>query len=375
MPENSPTTSTAAALAVLPGQAGTLRLSTTPVPSLGPRDVLVETIRVGICGTDREIIRGDLGEAPAGTDELVLGHEVVGRVLAVGAGVTRVAAGQVVTATVRRPDGCPACLAGEPDMCLWLKYTERGIFREPGFLCERWVEAEDWLIPVPEALEATAVLIEPLTVVEKAVRQAEAIQRRLAYWKLERAIVIGAGPIGLLGTLLLRAKGVAVTTVARTPMPNPAADLVEASGATYRSLREASLDEIASEIGNVDLILESSSNAEIALDAMRVIGNNGVEVLLSITGGSHPVLLPAEQMNTSLVIGNKVVVGSVNAGAIDFVNAVERLGEFERLWPGLTERFITKRMSFGPDLDLHAIAHKAPNEIKTVIEFGSHVEA
>lgn len=361
---------TAAALAVLPGQAGTLRLSTTPVPPLGPRDVLVETIRVGICGTDREIIRGDLGEAPAGTDELVLGHEVVGRVLETGAEVTRVAPGQVVTATVRRPDGCPACLAGEPDMCLWLKYTERGIFREPGFLCERWVEAEEWLIPVPEALEATAVLIEPLTVVEKAVRQAEAIQRRLAYWKPERAIVIGAGPIGLLGTLLLRAKGYAVTTVARTPKPNPAADLVEASGATYRSLRDAPLDEIAASIGNVDLILESSGNAEIALDAMRVIGNNGVEVLLSITGGTHRIALPAEQMNTSLVIGNKVVVGSVNAGSVDFVNAVERLADFERLWPGLGERFITSRMPFGPDLDLHAIAHKSPNEIKTVIEFG-----
>lgn len=363
------TRSTAAALAVVPGRAGTLHHSTTPVPALDQRDVLVETIRVGICGTDREIIRGDLGESPAGTNELVIGHEVVGRVVAVGPGVTRVAPGQVVTATVRRPDGCPACLAGEPDMCLWLKYTERGIFREPGFLCERWVENEDWLIPVPEALEATAVLIEPLTVVEKAVRQAEAIQRRLAYWKLERAIVIGAGPIGLLGTLLLRAKGVEVTTVARTPQPNPAADLVEASGATYRSLRETSLDEIAASIGNVDLILESSSNAEIALDAMRVIGNNGVEVLLSITGGTHRVQLPAEQMNTSLVIGNKVVVGSVNAGSIDFVNAVERLADFERLWPGLTERFITKRMAFGPDLDLHAIAHKSPNEIKTVIEF------
>lgn len=132
MPNTS--ASTAAALAVLPGQPGSLRLTTTPVPALGPRDVLVETIRVGVCGTDREIIRGDLGEAPAGTDELVIGHEVVGRVIATGPDVTRVTPGAVVTSTVRRPDGCPACLAGEPDMCLWLKYTERGIFREPGFL-------------------------------------------------------------------------------------------------------------------------------------------------------------------------------------------------------------------------------------------------
>jgi threonine dehydrogenase-like Zn-dependent dehydrogenase len=370
MSSATPDPTTAAALAVLPGQADSLRLTTTPVPALGPHDVLVATIRAGICGTDREIIRGDLGEAPAGMEELVIGHEVVGRVLEVGADVTRVSPGQVVTAIVRRPDGCPACLAGEPDMCLWLKYTERGIFREPGFLCERWVEAEEWLIPVPDDLEPSAVLIEPLTVVEKAVRQAEAIQRRLAYWKPERAIVIGAGPIGLLGTLLLRAKGIAVTTVARTPAPNPAAGLVEASGATYRSLREASLDEIAASLGNVDIILECSGNAVIAMDAMRVLGNNGVEVLLSIAGEHEEVPLPAAEMNTSLVIGNKVVVGSVNAGAIDFVNAVGRLATFEQLWPGLTRRFITKRMAFGPNLDLHAIAHKSPNEIKTVIEFG-----
>ncbi|MGC4191010.1 MAG: glucose 1-dehydrogenase [Thermomicrobiales bacterium] len=371
MPASTPPT--AAALATLPSQPGSLLLTRTPVPALGPYDVLVGTIRVGICGTDREIIRGDLGTPPDGTDELVIGHEVAGRVLAVGPEVTRVSPGQVVTATVRRPDGCPACLAGEPDMCLWLTYTERGIAGEPGFLCERWVEREDWVIPVPDALEPIAVLIEPLTVVEKAVRQAEAIQRRLAYWKPERAIVIGAGPIGLLGTLLLRAKGLAVTTVARTPKPNPAANLVEASGAVYRSLREASLDEIAASIGNVDIILECSGNAEVALDAMRAIGVNGVEVLLSVSGDRGPIPLPADQMNASMVVGNKVVVGSVNAGMVDFVNAVERLGTFERLWPGLAERFITKRMPFGPDLDLHAIANKSPNEIKTVIEFGTTI--
>ncbi|MGC4105561.1 MAG: glucose 1-dehydrogenase [Thermomicrobiales bacterium] len=360
---------TVAAVAILPRQADTLRLTTTPVPAIGPRDVLVQTIRVGICGTDREIIRGDLGTAPDGTDELVIGHEVLGRAIAVGPEVRKIAPGHLVTATVRRPDGCPACLAGEPDMCLWLQYTERGIAGEPGFLCERWVESEDWLIPVPDALEPIAVLVEPLTVVEKAVRQAELIQRRLAYWKPERAIVIGAGPIGLLGTLLLRAKGIDVTTVARTPKPNPAAELIEASGATYRSLREESLTDIVTSLGNIDIILECSGNAEIAMDAMRVLGNNGVEVLLSVTGGDHAVPLPAEQMNTSLVIGNKVVVGSVNSGMVDFVNAVGRLEDFERLWPGLCARFITRRMPFGPDLDLHAIAHKSPNEIKTVIEF------
>ena len=138
-----------AAIAVHPLQPNSLRHTTVALPELGPDDVLVETIRVGICGTDREIIRGDLGEAPAGASELVIGHEVLGRVLETGEFVTDLRAGDLVTSTVRRPDGCPACEAGEPDMCLWLKYEERGIFRQPGFLAERFVESRRWLIPVP----------------------------------------------------------------------------------------------------------------------------------------------------------------------------------------------------------------------------------
>jgi threonine dehydrogenase-like Zn-dependent dehydrogenase len=364
------TAQSVAALAVHPLRADTLHHTRVDLPDLGPDDVLIETIRVGVCGTDREIIRGDLGDSPAGQDELVIGHEVLGRVVETGANVTDLEPGSLVTATVRRPDGCPACLAGEPDMCLWLKYEERGIFRQPGFLAERWVENRKWLIPVPDRLEPIAVLIEPLTVVEKAVRQAELIQQRLNYWELQTALVIGAGPIGLLGTLLLRGKGATVYTLARSEGPNSSSAFVEACGATYVSTRQKSLDQVAVEAGNIDLIIESSGNSEIALDAMRVLGNNGVQVLLSIVGGGKTSELPADAINTSLVLGNKTVVGSVNAGSIDFENAVKRLDTFEQLWPGLTSTLITNRLKFGPDLDLSQIIGKSPNEIKTVIEFG-----
>lgn len=367
---DSPSSQSANAIAVYPNRAKTLHFTTVDLPDLGPSDVEVDVIRVGICGTDREIIRGDLGEAPAGVNELVIGHEVLGRIAKIGSAVTDLAPGQLVTSTVRRPDGCPACNAGEPDMCLWLKYTERGIFREPGFMAEKFVEDRRWLIPVPDRLEPIAVLVEPLTVVEKAVRQAELIQRRLNYWKLQTAVVIGAGPIGLLGTLLLRSRGAEVYTLARSAAPNPAADLVEACGAHYISTNEHSLDEVAARADNIDVIIESSGNAEIALDAMRIIGNNGVEVLLSITGGDETITLHANQMNASMVLGNKIVVGSVNANAVDFENAVKSLDQFEQLWPDLTRRLITSRLAFGPNLDFRQIAAKSPNEIKTVIEFG-----
>lgn len=358
-----------AALAVHPLHANTLHHIRTELPDLGLNDVLVESIRVGICGTDREIIRGDLGASPVGTADLVIGHEVLGRVLETGSSVTDLLPGTLVTATVRRPDGCPTCQAGEPDMCLWLKYEERGIFRQPGFLSEQFVEDRRWLIPIPDRLEALGVLIEPLTVVEKAVRQAELIQDRLTYWDLQNAVVIGAGPIGLLGTLLLRSKGARVFTLARSAAPTPASVLIEKSGATYISTRTRTLDDIAAEIGNIDLIIESSGNSEVALDAMRILGNNGVEVLLSICGGDHLSELPADKINTSLVLGNKTVVGSVNAGTVDFENAVRRLDDFERIWPGLTGTLITNRLAFGPDIDLRRIVTKSPNEIKTVVEF------
>lgn len=360
-------TSTVRAIAVSLDQPGSTHLTELPHPELGPGQVELAVIRVGVCGTDRELIRGEIGHHPSGESELVLGHEVVGRVSKVGDGVDTVQVGDLATVTVRRPDSCPACQAGEPDMCLELGYTERGIAGAHGFMAERIIEDQQWVIPVPSYLEPTAMLVEPLTVVEKAVRQAELIQQRLAWWQPKTAIVMGAGPIGLLGTLLLRSKGIDVWTVARTPGPTAASAIVEASGATYVSSRVQSLTDLSASLPNVDLILESSGSSQVVFEAMSLLGNNGVLVLLSLTGGEDEHEVPAAQLNTSLVAGNKVVVGSINAGMVDFVNAVERLDRFEQLWPGLTESMITHR--FTPDDDLTVATSNIPGGIKSVIEF------
>lgn len=361
----------ARAVAITPSQPGTIKLVTIDVPPPGPGEVEIGVIRVGVCGTDRELIQGEIGHPPQGTDDLVLGHEVVGRITALGPGVAGLALGNLVTVTVRRPGDCAACRAGEPDMCLDLQYTERGIAGAHGFMAERIVEHQDWVIPVPEHLEPVAMLTEPLTVVEKAVRQAELIQRRLAYWDLKTALVTGAGPIGLLGTMLLRSRGVETYTLARTPAPNPAATVVTACGATYVSTREHSPAELASTMPNIDLIVESSGSSAVVFESMRLLGNNGVLVLLSLTGGHDTQLVPTAELNTSLVAGNKVVVGSVNAGMIDFRNAVASLDRFEKLWPGLAASMITHRFTLEDDL---AVATgKPPGGIKSVIEFGMGV--
>lgn len=360
---------TVPAIAIIPGEARSLHRTTVHVPSPREDQVAISVIRVGVCGTDREIMQGDIGFAPDGSQELVIGHEVIGRVDAVGDAVTSFEPGDLVTVSVRRPDGCPACGAGEPDMCLWLDYTERGINGANGFMAERILEHEPFVVRIPDQLEAVGVLAEPLTVVEKAVRQAELIQQRLEYWDLKTSLVMGAGPIGILGTLLLRSKGVDVYTVARTPAPNPAAAIIEASGATYISTGSESVANLGKRLSGIDLIIESTGSSSVVFESMRVLGNNGVLVLLSLTGGHKMLEVPADEINTSLVVGNKVVVGSVNAGTVDFVNAVTRLATFESLWPGLAQRMITHRLTVNDDLS--AIEQKTEGVIKMVIEFGS----
>ena len=356
------------AIAVFPGTPGSVHLTELPRPTPGSGQALVRVRRVGVCGTDEEIIAAKFGTPPPGTTELVLGHEVLGEVEATGPGVTEVRAGDLVAATVRRPDGCPACLAGQPDMCVWRRYTERGIDGAHGFMVERFVDDVRYLVPVPPDLETVGVLVEPLSVVEKAARQADLIQRRLASWAPATAMVLGAGPIGLLGTLLLRARGLDVVTVARRPAPNPAATIVAACGARYVSTREISLAELATGLPNVDLILEATGAAALAFEAMLALGNNGVLVLLGVPGGERTVPVPGDAINREFVLGNKLLVGSVNSAREDFQAAVADLARFEQLWPGLTAQLITRRLDGCADAG--RLAGAMEDGSKTVVEFG-----
>jgi len=354
------------AIAIYPGMRGSVHLSELPVPAPGPTEALVRVRRVGVCGTDRELIEAKLGRPPAGLSELVLGHEVLGVVEAVGDAVRSVKPGDLVTATVRRPDGCPACQAGQPDLCLWRQYMERGIVGAHGYMVERFAEDERYLIPVPAALESVGVLVEPLSVVEKAVRQADLIQTRVRSWAPATALVLGAGPIGLLGALLLRARGLAVVVVARRPAPNPPAAIVEACGARYVSVQETPLPELVATLPNIDLVLEATGVSALVIEAMGAVGNNGVLVLLSITGGTDRLSVPANAINRDFVLGNKVMVGSVNSAREDFEAGVRHLAAFEDHWPGLTARLITHRLRGFADAAM--IEERAADGIKTVIE-------
>jgi len=355
-------------VAIHPGQANSLHLTEIPRQAPGPGEVLVRVRQVGVCGTDRELIDGAFGSAPDGETSLVLGHEMLGEVEAVGPDVPGFVPGQLVTATVRRPDGCPACEAGQPDMCQWLQYTERGIAGQHGFLTETVVEDARWIVGVPRELAPIAILVEPLSVVEKALRQANLIQRRILSWNPRTALVLGAGPIGLLGTLLLRSRGMEVVTMARRPAPHAAAEIVQAAGARYAAMQETSIREVAAELPPIDLIFEATGNAEPGFAAMEILGNNGVLILLSGTGRPAELTVPAAAINGSLLRGNKVVAGSVNSAREDFELGVEDLGRFETLWPGLASRLITRRLDGLHDFE--RILEKPDGDIKTVVDVG-----
>ncbi|HEY0384788.1 MAG TPA: alcohol dehydrogenase catalytic domain-containing protein, partial [Pyrinomonadaceae bacterium] len=237
------------AIAVFPGKPESVHLAEMPKPHVseiaGGRGVLVRVLRVGVDGTDKEINAAEYGQAPVGSDFLVVGHESFGQVEAVGPNVTELRPGDYVVATVRRPGQSIYDLIGTNDMTTDDTYFERGINLRHGYLSEYYAESADFIVKVARGLKDVGVLLEPLTVVEKGIAQAYEIQRRLRVWRPRRAAVMGAGTIGLLATLVLRLRGLEVVTFGKTPKPYLNSELIEALGATYETTTDLPVIEAA----------------------------------------------------------------------------------------------------------------------------------
>jgi threonine dehydrogenase-like Zn-dependent dehydrogenase len=305
------------------------------------RGVLVRMLRCGVDGTDKEINAAEYGQAPEGYDFLVTGHENFGRVEAVGPNVTELEPGDYVVATVRRPGTSIYDQIGTYDMTTDDVYFERGINLRHGYLTEYYVDDPQFITKVPHELRDVAVITEPLSVPEKGIIQAYEIQRRLKVWRPRRAAVLGAGTIGLLGTLILRLRGLEVTTFGRTPRPYRNSDLIEALGARYVTTTDMPLHEAASIYGPFDIIYEATGFSPLVFEAMEVLGKNGVLVLASVTGGSRTVEVPADKINLDFVLGNKVMVGTVNGNREYFEAAVRDLAMAEAQFPGWVARLLT----------------------------------
>jgi len=343
------------AVTVEPRRPHTARLEDVPEPDLGDGGVLVEAIAVGVCGTDVEIVEGKYGESPPGSTRLVLGHESLGRVLDPGPSRS-LAAGDLVAGIVRRPDPepCANCAVGEWDMCRNGRYTERGIKALHGFMSERWRIEPEYVVKVDRSFGVLGVLLEPATVVTKAWEQVEAIGRR-ALWAPRTALITGAGPIGLLAAMIGRQHGLDVHVLDRVA-EGPKPELVRALGATYHSGAIA-------EVGfRPDVIVECTGVGQVIGDALRAIAAGGT-VCLTGVGGGGAVFGTVADTAAAMVLGNNVIVGTVNANKRHWYKATEALARADRAW---LSRLITRRER--PEQFADALARQK-DDIKVVIEF------
>jgi threonine dehydrogenase-like Zn-dependent dehydrogenase len=333
------------AVAVFPGKKDSIHLTDLPEPGIESvpdgRGVLVEVLRIGVDGTDKEINDAEYGAAPPGYDFLVAGHESFGRVLEVGPNVRDLSLGDYVVATVRRPGGSVYDRIGTSDMTTDETYYERGINLLHGYLTERYVDDAEYIVVVPAALKEAGVLLEPLSIVEKGIEQAHEIQRRLKVWHPARAAVVGAGTLGLLATLVLRLRGLEVTTLARTEPPTLNSELVEALGAHYESTRELPLLQAAERYGPFDIVFEATGASGVVFEGMEALGRNGVLVLTGISGGDRKIEVSGDRILLGFVLGNKVAVGTVNANRRYFERGVQDVALAEAQYPGWLERLLT----------------------------------
>ena len=351
------------AITVTPGSKDSVQLIQLDSPRPKPNEVLMRIRKLGIDGTDRDINAGFYGAPPDGEDFLVCGHEALGIIESVGSNVKGFGSGDLVVPTVRRscPENCVNCRNGESDMCLTGHYYEHGIYKLHGFASEFAVTDVGYLVKIPRELMDVAVLLEPTSIVEKALNQIYRIQSRMI-WEPKTALMLGAGPIGQLGTLILRLKGLEVFTVARRPDNDPKARLVTASGAKYVNASETSLDSLGQ---SFDMIIEGTGNAAVAVGAMQHLATNGALCLLGVYDPEQ-FIIQAGDLFREMVLRNKLVLGSVNANKRYFELGLKDLQLIEEKFGGILARLFTSTLK--PE-DYEKAFEPDPSEIKTVIDF------
>lgn len=349
---------------VTPGTKNSERLSELSARRPGPGQVALSILQVGICGTDAEIASGLYGEAPVGHAHLVPGHECLAVVKELGPDVAGWETGQLVVPIVRRPCDalCRACASGRWDLCLTGNYREHGIKGLDGFLREEAIVEADAMVPIPAELSSVAVLTEPLTIVEKALEEAQAAYPHR--WAIPHtALVTGAGPVGLLAALLLRQRGLDVTVLDRRPSTSPKALLVQEADIHYLDDSTTPL-ESSLPPGGFDIIIEATGYSPLLFRSAQVLARNGVLVLTGVTSGHHEMTVDSDLVNSALVLENQTIVGSVNAARHHYLGAVHDLLDWSSRWPGLTERLITAHHALDDFADAY---RKSPDDIKSVV--------
>ena len=320
------------AIAITVGKGGA-RLVDRPEPSIQAADeIKLRILRVGICGTDREEVEGGRALAAAGSNELVIGHEMLGQVVETGAAVRRLKAGDYAVFTVRR--GCSKCLPCtmlRPDMCRTGQYRERGIWGLDGYQAEYVVDSERWAVRVPAELADVAVLAEPMSVVEKAIDEAVAIQR------------------------------------GRLPDTLASPQWLAQIGGHYIDGRQVDARHVEEKVGAMDFVLEATGVPRLSFNLLDALAPDGALALTGIPGGERPTDIPGAELVREAVLRNLLLFGSVNAARDHFQMGIEDLALARLRWPGQVARLITHRHKFSEAPG--ALAQHTPDEIKAVIEW------
>jgi threonine dehydrogenase-like Zn-dependent dehydrogenase len=344
------------AVAVEVGHKDSVGLRDVAEPPGPANGMLVRTLVVGVCGTDREIISGSYGKAPPGEDHLIIGHESLG-VVEDAPVDSRFAPGDHVAGIVRRPDPvpCDCCERGDWDMCLNGRFTERGIKGLHGFAAERFTIESGFAVKVDSGLGPAGVLIEPASILAKAWSRIDSFSSLMCS-SPTTVLVTGAGPIGLLAALLGVQRGLDVHVLDRvTSGPKP--ELVRSLGATYHSggLKDA--------LPGADITLECTGAGALVFEAIRSSGRNGIVCLTGVSALGHQISVDAGAVNRDIVLENDIVFGSVNANRGDYEAAARVLAAADRAW---LQRLITREVP----LDRWREAYtKQEGDVKTVLRF------
>ena len=348
------------AVTVIPGQSGSLKVCDVADPTPEAEELLVEGIAIGVCGTDKEIVSGQYGWPPSGSDRLILGHESLGRVRKAPDG-SGFSVGDLVAGVVRRPDPvpCGACGHGEFDMCRNGRYQERGIKELPGYGSQLWCVPPDYAVRLAPELGRLGVLMEPTSVVAKAWEQVDRIGER-SWFEPRTVLVTGAGPIGLLAALIGVQRGLD-THVLDQVSDGPKPPLVRDLGATYHS---EDIDTVAGHL-QPDVIIEATGAGSVVFAALRNTATYGIICLTGVSPAGRRISVDAGSMNRDMVLENDVVVGSVSANQRHYRQAADVLRHADARW---LERLITRSVP----LDKAADAFDPhDDDVKVIIEIGS----
>jgi threonine dehydrogenase-like Zn-dependent dehydrogenase len=333
------------AIAVKPGNKNSVHLRDVPKPKVTDipdgRGVLVKVLKVALDGTDRDIDKGEYGNAPDGDDYLIIGHESFGIVEEVGPNVTELKKGDYVVATVRRPGKSFYDALGMQDMTADAIYFERGINLLHGYFTEYYVEKPDYLIVVPDEFKDLGVMTEPVSIVTKAYEHTIDIQRRMGIWRPKKVAVIGAGPLGMLAAWKFRLERLDTSVFSLEPKPNMKAGLLEELGAKYYTIQDLSHQSQPEQSGPFDIVFEASGYSPNLEHACHAVAKNGVVILSSVTPKAMQTDVNFSKINMDFVLGNKIMFGTVNASYHHFSLSVKDIGYGMQLYTGWMEKMIT----------------------------------